>query len=78
MVNIWWTLISDPEVTEDDIDKIYDDYTTLICTYSLLNKLLREEDKLDYQFEVVEKPFVKLPKTFKGKNHIIMDGLLDV
>ena len=62
------------EVTEDDIDKIYDDCPTLICTYSLLNKLLREEDKLDYQFEVVEKPFVKLPKTFKGKNHIIMDG----
>ena len=60
------------EVTEDDIDKVYDDCPTLICTYSLLNKLLKEEDKLDKVNPVAVK------KKFKDRKDQDIDNDGDV
>ena len=44
----------------------------VIATYSKLNDLL--ENKTEYQFEVCEKPVVKLPSKYKNKSIVIMDG----
>jgi hypothetical protein len=46
------------------------------CTYSTLNNFLNHlpEVQRDYQFEVCEKPVVRLPRAFKGKSVVIMDG----
>ena len=44
----------------------------IIATYSKLNDLL--DNKKEYQFEVCEKPVVKLPKQYKNKSIVIMDG----
>ena len=44
----------------------------VIATYSKLNELL--ENKREYQFEVCEKPVVKLPLKYKNKSLVIMDG----
>tara|TARA_R110000737_G_scaffold316794_1_gene327208 strand:- start:98 stop:1825 length:1728 start_codon:yes stop_codon:yes gene_type:complete len=41
-------------------------------TYSSLNELV--EKKQDYQFELCEKPLFKLPKKYKNKSIVIMDG----
>jgi hypothetical protein len=32
------------------------------------------DEKQDYQFELCEKPILKLPKKYKGKSIVIMDG----
>ena len=51
----------------------FDDYDyVVIATYSKLNELL--DDKKQYQFEVVEKPVVKLPEWYKDKSVVVMDG----
>ena len=42
------------------------------CTYSNLNQI--SDDCKDYQFEVCEKPVVKLPSKYKGKGIVVMDG----
>ena len=54
----------------DKFDKI------IICTYANLNELLNKfpDSQHDYQFELCEKPVVKLPKSFKNKSIVIMDG----
>ena len=44
----------------------------VIATYSKLNELLN--NKKQYQFEVCEKPVVKLPKDYANKSVVIMDG----
>ena len=44
----------------------------VIATYSKLNSLI--ENKKEYQFEVCEKPVVKLPSSYKNKSIVIMDG----
>jgi len=44
----------------------------VIATYSKLNDLL--DNKKEYQYEVCEKPVVKLPKQYKNKSIVIMDG----
>ena len=44
------------------------------CTYSVLNEILSKSDQQDYQYEVCEKPVVKLPAEYKGKSVVIMDG----
>lgn len=44
----------------------------VIATYSRLNDLLG--NKKQYQFEVCEKPVVKLPPRYKNKSIVIMDG----
>lgn len=46
------------------------------CTYANLNGILEDypEAKREYQFEVVEKPILKLPESFSGVSMVIMDG----
>tara|TARA_Y100000004_G_scaffold27063_1_gene27546 strand:- start:825 stop:2537 length:1713 start_codon:yes stop_codon:yes gene_type:complete len=59
------------EVT--DLEQCKKDYdVVVIATYSQLNQLL--ENKKEYQFEVCEKPVVKLPKIFENTSIVIMDG----
>lgn len=43
-------------------------------TYSNINSLLPKKLHKDYQFELCEKPLVKLPKSYKNKSIVIMDG----
>lgn len=43
-------------------------------TYSNLNSQLPIEKQQNYQFELCEKPVVKLPKEYKNKSIVIMDG----
>ena len=54
----------------DRFDKI------VVCTYANLNELLERfpESQREYQFELCEKPVVKLPESFKNKSIVIMDG----
>jgi subtilase family serine protease len=54
----------------DKFDKI------IICTYANLNELLNKfpDSQNEYQFELCEKPVVKLSKSFKNKSIVIMDG----
>lgn len=46
------------------------------CTYSNLNQILENEPgaQFNYQFELCEKPVLKLPKTFAGKGLVVLDG----
>lgn len=44
------------------------------ATYSNLNGILDEEDQLEYQFELCEKPIVSVGKEFQNKGFVIMDG----
>lgn len=46
------------------------------CTYANLNSLLAGElgRQRDYQFELCEKPVVRLPRVFKNKSVVILDG----
>ena len=48
----------------------------IVCTYSSLNELLNKfpDSQHEYQFELCEKPVVKLPESFKNKSIVIMDG----
>jgi len=56
-----------------DIQKFKQEYDVIvIATYANLNQSLK--NKKEYQYEVCEKPVVKLPKKFKGKSVVIMDG----
>ncbi len=45
---------------------------SVIATYSQINQLL--DEKKEYQYEVCEKPVVKLPKTFENTSIVVMDG----
>ena len=58
-------------------DEIFDDFDkVVICTYANLNNLLEKFPNFqnEYQFELCEKPVVKLPKSFQNKSIVIMDG----
>jgi hypothetical protein len=44
----------------------------IYSTYSSLNDFTKE--KKNYQFELCEKPILKLPKQYKNKSIVIMDG----
>lgn len=44
------------------------------CTYSNLNSLLDENDRINYQFELCEKPVIELPVQFKKKSFVVLDG----
>jgi len=46
----------------------------VISTYANLNQLLPEDKQKDYQFELCEKPVIKLPEQYKNKSIVIMDG----
>lgn len=43
-------------------------------TYSNINSLLPKNLQQDYQFELCEKPIIKLPNEYKNKSIVIMDG----
>jgi hypothetical protein len=62
-------VIKNKTTTKDDF-KGYD--VVVVATYAKLNDLL--EDKKEYQFEVCEKPVVRLPREYRGKSIVIMDG----
>jgi len=58
-------------------EQIFENYDQIvISTYADLNKLLSHYPghQLNYQFEVCEKVFVKLPHLFQNKSILIMDG----
>ena len=58
-------------------DKIFEEFDrVVICTYANLNILLDKFPELqqEYQFELCEKPVVKLPSSFQNKSVVIMDG----
>jgi len=58
-------------------DEIFDHYDfVVICTYGQTGKLLEKfpEFQKEYQFEVCEKVFVKLPQSFDSTSILIMDG----
>ena len=63
------TIKLNKQTSKDDLVN-YDE--VIIATYSKLNSLL--DNKREYQFEVCEKPVVKLPKEYKNKSIVIMDG----
>ena len=46
------------------------------CTYANSNFILEKypEAKKDYQFEVCEKPILKLPQKYNDKSIVVMDG----
>ena len=57
------------------IDSIYNDDDYVInSTYANSNQLLSEDKQKDYQFELCEKPVIKLPEQYKNKSVVIMDG----
>tara|TARA_R110000851_G_scaffold300645_1_gene456859 strand:- start:1538 stop:3325 length:1788 start_codon:yes stop_codon:yes gene_type:complete len=58
------------EFTKDNL--ISDKTLTINATYS--NKNYLSNHKEDLQFEVCEKPVVKLPKKYRNKSIVIMDG----
>jgi|TARA_R110000803_G_scaffold139900_3_gene206536 hypothetical protein len=44
----------------------------VISTYSKINELV--ENNREYQFEICEKPIVKLPREYNNKSIVVMDG----
>ena len=54
------------------VDKLKGYEHVVYCTYSSLNDF--SDNKQNYQFELCEKPLLKLPKKYKGKSIVIMDG----
>ena len=57
-----------------DIDDLKEYDYVINATYANLNKLLPLNQHRDYQFELCEKPVVKLPHKYKNKSIVIMDG----
>ena len=58
-------------------DEIFENFDwVIICTYANLNSLIQKfpESQQEYQFELCEKPVVKLSNSFKNKSIVIMDG----
>ena len=62
-------VLKNKTTTKDDF-KGYD--VVVIATYAKLNELLDKKKK--YQYELCEKPVVRLPKKYQGKSIVIMDG----
>jgi len=62
-------VVLNKHTTEED----FDDYDyVVIATYAKINELL--DETIQYQYEVVEKPVVKLPEWYKDKSVVVMDG----
>jgi len=62
-------VILNKHTTKED----FDDYDYIvIATYAKINELL--DEPIQYQYEVVEKPVVKLPEQYKNKSVVVMDG----
>ena len=47
---------------------------TVNATYANLNNILPEDQQQEYQFELCEKPILKLPVEYKGISIVVMDG----
>ena len=62
-------VVLNKQTTKEDF-KDYD--YIVIATYAKINELL--DEPIQYQYEVVEKPVVKLPKEYKNKSVVVMDG----
>ena len=62
-------VLKNKTTTKDDF-KGFD--VVVVATYAKLNDLL--DNKKEYQFEVCEKPVVRLPRKYEGKSIVIMDG----
>jgi len=62
------------KATSSLLKKKYD--LVVLCTYANLNSLLLHvpDHQKKYQFELCEKPVVKLPWHFRGKSMVVMDG----
>ena len=60
-------------ILNSNVWNLEEDYI-INATYANLNHLLPEDKQKDYQFELCEKPVVKLPKKYKNKSVVIMDG----
>ncbi len=57
------------------VDSIYNNDNCVInATYANLNQLTPKDKQKDYQFELCEKPVLKLPEQYKNKSVVIMDG----
>jgi hypothetical protein len=78
---ICWANLRHPHIqvhleTEAD-DAVLDAYDfVVISTYATMNTLLSRfpEAQEEYQFELCEKPVVRLPQQFQGHSLVIMDG----
>lgn len=44
------------------------------CSYANINFILEEGQRFDCQFELCEKPLVKMPDSYRGKSVVVMDG----
>ena len=78
---IGWSMLKENSVKvnlDTKVDNnIFEEFDqVVICTYSNLNSLIQNfpEMQQEYQFELCEKPVVKLPPSFKNKSIVIMDG----
>ena len=70
MKGVGVNVVLNKHTTKED----FDDYDyVVIATYAKINELL--DESIQYQYEVVEKPVVKLPKEYKNKSVVVMDGL---
>jgi len=79
--NLCWDKLRNSKINlqlkKDPSDQLLSSYDVVIlCTYSNLNYLLKQfpDAQLDYQFELCEKPVVKLPDVFNSKSIVVMDG----
>lgn len=62
--------------TEAKEDKLKGYDLIIIATYSMNNSLLNKNPKAqrEYQFELCEKPVLKLPEKFNNKSIVVIDG----
>ena len=78
---VCWKKLKDQNVKIHLGNKVSDDLfekfdRVVICAYTGINQLLKQYpgQQNEYQFELCEKPVVKLPESFKNKSVVIMDG----
>jgi len=69
MIGVGVNVVFNKQTTKED----FDDYDyVVIATYAKINELLDKPKQ--YQYEVVEKPVVKLPESYRNKSIVVMDG----
>ena len=78
---VCWKKLKDQNIKIHLSNKVSDDLfekfdRVVICAYTGINQLLKQypTQQNEYQFELCEKPVVKLPESFKNKSVVIMDG----
>ena len=77
--NICWERLKKYNVnvnlnTNIDKDELNNYDYIINSTYANTNKLLSSNHRRDYQFELCEKPVIKLPEQYRNKSIVIMDG----